>query len=154
MQTKKWVMQYGVAVGLAALFAAILGQIPLFREAMIGKFRASNLVQFIGYGAALITILLGARQIASDRSDAWTRLGPFRAMVVPAAVLVVLPLAYHVALLALGPLLGKGGKPTYNWAFVVGIVAAASWVIVTWVRKCAPQFTNAKSEDEDRKQAA
>lgn len=152
MHMKKWFMQYGVAVALAALFAAILGQIPLFREALIGKFRASNLVQFIGYGAALVTILLGARQIAADRSDAWKWLGPFRDIVVPAAVLVVLPLAYQVALLALGPLLGKGGKPVYNWMFVIAIVGAAGWVIVTWIKKCAPQF--ADSENTEQKRAA
>jgi hypothetical protein len=147
-------MQYGVAVGLAALFAAILGQIPLFREAMIGKFRASNLVQFMGYGAALVTILLGARQIEADRSDAWKWLGPFREMVMPVAVLVVLPLAYQVALLALGPLLGTGGKPAFNWTFVIAIVAAAGWVIATWVNKCAPRFADTAGGDKEEKRAA
>lgn len=154
MQTKRWLMRYGVAVGMATVFAAILGQIPLFRETMIGKFRASNLVQFLGYGTALITILLGARHIAADRTDAWKRLGPFREMVVPAAVLVVLPLAYHVALLALGPLLGATGRPAYNWTFVIAIVAAAGWVIVTWVNKCAPQFAAPGAENEEQKRAA
>ncbi|MBI3607137.1 MAG: hypothetical protein HY207_04135 [Nitrospirae bacterium] len=147
-------MQYGVAVALAALFAAILGQIPLFRETMVGKFRASNLVQFIGYGAALITLLLGARQIAADRSDAWKGLGPFREIVVPASTLVVLPLAYQVLLLVLGPLLGKVGKPVYNWMFVIGIIASSCWVIVTWVQKCAPQFADTGNERSERKPAA
>ncbi|HET8759926.1 MAG TPA: hypothetical protein VFN94_02590 [Nitrospiria bacterium] len=154
MQTKRWLLQYGVAVGLAALFAAMLGQIPLFRETMVGKFRASNLVQFIGYGAALITILLGARQIAGDRSDAWKWLGPFRDLVVPAALLVVLPLAYQVALLALGPLLGAGGKRVYNWMFVLGIAGAGGWVIATWVTKCAPKFADAGTEHKEEKRAA
>ncbi|MFZ5863117.1 MAG: hypothetical protein ACOYXR_09800 [Nitrospirota bacterium] len=154
MHTKRWIMQYGVAVALAAVFAAILGQIPLFREATIGKFRASNLVQFIGYGAALVTIFFGARQIAADQSDDWKWLGPFRAIVVPVAVLVVLPLAYHVALLGLGPLLGKGGQPVYNWAFVIAIVAAAAWVIVTWVNTCAPQIADSRNGNPEHKRVA
>ncbi len=147
MLTKKWLMQYGVAVVLAALFAAILGQVPLFRETMVGKFRASNLVQFIGYGAALVTILIGARQIATDRSAEWKWLGPFRELVLPASTLVVLALAYNVVLLLLGPFLGKDGKPVYNWTFVIGIVAASGWVIVTWVRKCAPQLADTGHEE-------
>jgi hypothetical protein len=154
MLTKKWLMQYGVAVALAALFAAILGQVPLFRETRIGTFRASNLVQFIGYGAALVTILMGARQIATDRSDDWKWLGPFREMVLPASTLLVVALAYKVLLLMLGPLLGKDGKPVYNWAFVIGIVAASCWVIVTWVKKCAPQLADTGSGSQDRERAA
>lgn len=150
MLTKKWLMQYGVAVALAALFAAILGQVPLFRETMVGKFRASNLVQFIGYGAALVTILIGARQIATDRSDEWKWLGPFRELVLPASTLVVLALAYSVVLLLLGPFLGKDGRPVYNWTFVIGIVAASGWVIVTWVRKCAPQLADTGHEEPKR----
>ncbi len=154
MHTKRWLMQYGVAVALAALFAAIFGQVPLFRETTIGEFRASNLVQFIGYGAALVTILMGARQIASDQSDDWTWLGPFRKMVLPASTLVVLALAYKVLLLMLGPFLGNAGKPVYNWAFVIGIVTASGWVIVTWVQKCAPHLADTGSRNKERERAA
>jgi hypothetical protein len=143
-----------VAVALAALFAAILGQVPLFRETMVGKFRASNLVQFIGYSAALVTILLGARQIAADRSEDWKWLGPFRELVLPVATLVVVALAYNVLLLVLGPLLGRDGKPVYNWAFVIGIVAASGWVVLTWAQKCAPQFTDAGNGAKERRPAA
>ncbi len=154
MLTKKWLMQYGVAVALAALFAAILGHIPLFRETMVGKFRASSLVQFLGYGAALVTILIGARQIATDRSDDWKWLGPFREMVFPSASVVVLALAYNVGFLITGPLLGKDGKAAYNWMFVISIVAASCWVIATWVRKCAPQLADGGNKDNDRERAA
>lgn len=154
MLTKRWMMQYGVAVALAALFAAVLGHVPLFRETMVGKFRASNLVQFIGYGAALITILIGARQIATDRSDDWKWLGPFREIVLPASTLIVLGLAYKVALFVLAPLLGKGGKPFYNWAFVIAIVAASGGVIVTWVQKCAPRLADTGSREKERDRAA
>ncbi|MEW6681371.1 MAG: hypothetical protein AB1451_00400 [Nitrospirota bacterium] len=150
MLTKKWVMQYGVAVALAALFAAILGHVPLFRETMVGKFRASNLVQFLGYGAALVTILIGARHIATDRSNGSKWLGPFREMVFPSATVVVLALAYNVGLLLLGPVLGKGAKSTYNWMFVISIVAASSWVIATWVRRCAPRLADGGNEDRER----
>jgi hypothetical protein len=154
MVTKKWLMQYGVAVGLAVLFAAILGHVPLFRETVVGKFRASNLVQFFGYGAALVTILMGAHQIATDRSQGWKWLGPFREMVLPASTLIVLGLAYKVPLFVLAPLLGKGEKPFYNWAFVIAIIAASCWVIVTWVRKCAPQLADTGSRENERDRAA
>ncbi|MDH4186095.1 MAG: hypothetical protein OEV08_03775 [Nitrospira sp.] len=154
MKARAWMMQYGVAIVMAALFAAILGQIPLFRETMVGKFRAANLVEFIGFGAALITAWVGARHIAMDQTGEWKWLGAFRELVLPATTLVVLPMAYGAMLLLLGPFLGKDGRAIYNWMFVIGIVAASCWVILAWVQKCAPQMAAAESERKEHKQAA
>ena len=56
MKARTWMMEYGVAIVLTFLFAVILGQIPLFRETAVGKLHASDLVQFIGYGGAMIMI--------------------------------------------------------------------------------------------------
>ena len=52
MESRKWMMQYGVAMMMAFLLAMILGQVSLFRETSIGKLRASDLVQFVGYGGS------------------------------------------------------------------------------------------------------
>lgn len=60
MGARRWVLKYGVALVLAFLFAMILGQVPLFRETSVGKLRASDLVQFVGYGGSLVIGWLGA----------------------------------------------------------------------------------------------
>ena len=69
MNARKWMMEYGVAMVLTFVFAAVLGHIPLFRATTIGKLHASDLVQFIGYGAALVIAWFGARQLAAGLPD-------------------------------------------------------------------------------------
>jgi hypothetical protein len=60
MEARRWVMEYGVALFLAFLFAMILGQVSLFRETSHGKLRASDLIQFLGYSGSLAIGCLGA----------------------------------------------------------------------------------------------
>ena len=139
MNARKWMMEFGVAMIFAALCAMVLGHLPLFRDATIGKLHASDLVQFIGYGGALVLAWFGARQLASDPPEDWKWLLPYRALILPAMTLVMLGLAYGVLLYVCGPFLGKAGKETYDWIFVVGLIGSCIWLIVAWLQKCAPQ---------------
>ncbi len=145
MNARKWMMEYGVAMILAVLCAVILGHLSLFREATIGKLHASDLVQFIGYGGAMVLAWFGARQLAAEPPDDWKWLMPYRGLILPVATLAMVGLAYGVVLYACEPFLNKSGKEIYNWMFVVGIVAACAWLIVTWVQKCAPQVAAMES---------
>ena len=138
MKARRWMMEYGVAMILAVLCAVILGHLPLFREASVGKLRASDLVQFIGYGGAMVLAWSGARQLAAEPPDDWKWLMPYRALILPVTTLVMVGLAYGVLLYACEPFLSKSGKEIYNWMFVIGIIAACAWLIMTWVQKCAP----------------
>ena len=153
MKAKKWVMEYGVAIVLAVCFAAVLGHVPLFRETTVGKLHASDLVQFMGYGGALIIAWFGARQLAAEPPDDWKWLVPYRALILPVTTLMMVAVAYAVLLYVCDPFLGKAAKGIYNWIFVIGIVSASIWLIVTWVQKCAPQAAAAESR-RLRKQAA
>lgn len=145
MKARKWMMEYGVAMILAVLCAVILGHLPLFREATIGKLHASDLAQFIGYGGAMVLAWFGARQLAAEPPDDWKWLMPYRGLILPVATLAMVGLAYGVMLYACEPFLSKSGKEIYNWMFVVGIIAACAWLIVTWVQKCAPQVAAMES---------
>lgn len=140
MKARKWMMEYGVAMILAVLCALILGHLPLFREATVGKLHASDLVQFIGYGGAMVLTWFGARQLAADPPEDWKWLTPYRGLILPVATLVMVGLAYRVLLYACEPFLSKSGKDVYNWFFVVGLIASCAWLIMTWIQKCAPQF--------------
>lgn len=145
MKARKWMMEYGVAMILAVLCAAVLGHLPLFRETTVGKLHASDLVQFIGYGGAMVLAWFGARQLAAEPPDDWKWLMPYRALVLPLTTLAMVGLAYVVLLYACEPFLGKSGKEIYNWMFVIGIMAACAWLIITWVQKCAPQVAAIES---------
>jgi len=145
MKARKWMMEYGVAMILAVLCAVILGHLALFREATIGKLHASDLVQFIGYGGALILAWFGARQLAADPPEEWKWLTPYSTLILPVTTLTMVGLAYGVLLYACEPFLGKSGKETYNWIFVVGLISCCVWLIVTWLQKCAPQVSAMES---------
>ena len=153
MNARKWMMEYGVAMVLAFVFAVVLGHISLFRDTTIGKLHASDLVQFIGYGGALVIAWFGARQLAAEPPDDWKWLTPYRALILPVTTLTIVAIAYGVLLYVCDPFLSKLGKGVYNWMFIIGIVATSAWLIVTWVRKCAPQVAAMESR-RLRKQAA
>jgi hypothetical protein len=153
MKARKWMMEYGVAMTLAVLFAGVLGYLPLFRETTVGKLHASDLVQFIGYGGALVIAWFGARQLAAEPPDDWKWVMPYKTMILPVTTLMIVAVAYGVLLYVCNPFLSKAGRGIYNWIFIVGIVSASAWLIFTWVQKCAPQVTAAESR-RFRKQAA
>ncbi len=138
MGARRWMMEYGVALVLAFLFAMILGQVSLFRESSLGKLRASDLVQFVGYSGSVVIGWLGARALARNPPVEWKWMVPFQGLVVPCVTLLAITIAYGVLLFALDPFLGKVGKAIYNWVFIVAIVADSIWLIYSWVWKCAP----------------
>lgn len=146
-------MEYGVAMVLTFLFAIILGHIPLFRETTVGKLHASDLVQFIGYGGALLIAWFGARHLVAEPPDDWKWLLPSRALVLPVTAFAIVAISYGVLLYVCNPFLNKSGKGIYNWMFIVGIVATSAWIIVTWLRKCASQVAVTESR-QLKKQAA
>jgi len=137
MNARKWMMEYGVAMALTVVFAVILGQIPLFRGTTVWKLHASDLVQCIGYGGALVIAWLGARQLAANPPEDWEWLMPYRALVLPVTTLGIVTMSYGVLLFVLDPLLSKLGKGIYNWIFIAGIVASIVWLILSWVQKSA-----------------
>ena len=137
MNARKWLMQYGVAMAMALSLAVVLGQIPLFRETAVGKLRASDLVQFIGYGSALGIVWMGAHQLAKKPPEEWPWIAPFQAIILPLATLLTIAIGYTVSLFVAGPFLGKSGKTAYSWIFIAGIVWCSGWLIVNWVKKCA-----------------
>lgn len=138
MTARKLMMKYGVAMWLALLFAMVLGQVPLFRDTTIGKLHASDLVQLIGYGGAVVMAWLGVRRLAAAPPEGWSWLHPFQGLVLPIATLVAVSVAYGVVLLGAEPFLSKFGRTVYNWCFIAGIVSSCVWCVMSWIRQCAP----------------
>ena len=155
MKARDCMFQYGVAILLALLLGVILGHIPLFQETTLGstKLRAADVVQFLGYGGALVMVWLFGRQVASHVPEDWKWLVPFRHLILPLATLIVVTAAYGILLLICGPFLQKTGKMIYNWIFVIGIASASVWLVVTWFLKSATLVAALDLQPRNKSQA-
>ncbi len=64
----------------------------------------------------------------------------------PFTTLIVLIASHPVCGLVLTPFLGKTSQGVYNWVFVIGIVLAALWVVISWYVQAAPMFQQVDGE--------
>lgn len=126
-----WLVRYLVVIVLALILAAALGEMELFKTTRFGKsgFNAARVAQFLGYGGALLVFWLLARRAAALISGQDERWKLVRSIIVPLATLIVVACAHSVLLLILAPLMSKAWLPTYNWAFIVGIILSAAWLV-------------------------
>lgn len=134
-----WAGRYLIALVLALALGALLGSIPLFRQAGIGStgLTASSLVRFLGYGAALLLLWLLGRTAATQIPEERKELSFIRQVIEPLITLVVVIFGHRVLLLLLAPFLGETGRSVYNWIFVLGSVGAALWLVLAGYRGSA-----------------
>src|SRR4051812_29950527 len=126
----KWVVRYVVVIILAVVLAAALGEMALFKTTRFGKtgLNAGRLVQFLGYGGALLVFWLLAQRTAlflDEKDPRWTLI---KNPLLPLATLIVVASAHAVLLLLLGPLMSKAWQQGFNWMFIGGIVLSAAWL--------------------------
>ena len=127
-----WAVRYIAVIVVALILAAAIGSMELFTKTSIfgGKLNAAHLVQFLGYGAAL-----GAFWMLGQRSTiALQQLGGrwsfMQHLILPVVSLIVVSIAYTVALLILNPMMNASLHNIYNWVFIVEILACALWVLM------------------------
>jgi hypothetical protein len=140
-----WLVRYGVVIVLALVLAAVLGEMDLFKTTRFGKtgLNASRVVQFLGYGGALLVFWLAAQRAAALISAQDERLKLLKSILVPLATLIVVACAHSVILLVLGPVMSKAWLPAYNWTFIAGIILSAVWLVAalfTGSSSLAPLF--------------
>ena len=140
MKKRGWLVQYAVTIALAVGFGILLSQIPVFHEATLGsaKLRASQCVQFLGFGGALFVLWQFGQRLAGELPTLWPKMTFLCPVIIPLTTLIVITASHPVCGQFLGPFLGKTGKGMYNWLFVIGIVSAALWVVLSWYGKAAP----------------
>lgn len=140
-----WLVRYAVVIVLALILGAALGEMDLFKTTRFGKtgLNASRIVQFFGYGGALLVFWLLARRAAGLISDQDQRWKLVKSILVPLATLIVVACAHSVLLLILGPLMSKAWLPAYNWTFIALIILSAAWLVAalfTGSSSLAPLF--------------
>jgi hypothetical protein len=126
-----WVVRYVVVIILALVLALALGEMELFKSTRFGRsgLNAARLVQFLGFGGALVVFWLLARRASALIPDADQRWNILKTVLVPLATLVVIAAGQAVLLLLLGPLMSKGWHEAYNWTFIAAIILSAAWLV-------------------------
>lgn len=128
----KWVVRYLVVIVLAVVLAAALGEMALFKTTRIGRsgLNAARMVQFLGYGGALLVFWLLSRRAAALLPVHDRYWGPLKSIALPLATLLVVAAGQAIALLLLGPLMSRPWHEAYNWAAIAAIVLSAAWLLV------------------------
>jgi hypothetical protein len=128
-----WVGKYLIVIAAALVLGAVLAGLEPFKSATIGTARigAGSLVQFIAHSGALALLwALGYRHSAQLRL-AGGRGAALASTVLALVTLIVVASAYGVLLRFINPFLAPDLKPFVDWAFIVGILSAAGWLL--WV---------------------
>ena len=145
-----WLVQYGVTIVLALGLGFLLSQVPLFHETILGsaKLRASQCVRFLSYGGALFVLWRFGQRLAVELPALCPKMGFLCPVIMPLTTLIVVTASHPVCGQVLNPFLGKMGKGVYNWLFVIGIVSAALWLVLSWFMKSAPLLQGWEGEIE------
>ena len=66
-----WAVRYGIVIAVAVILAVALGEMELFKTTRFGKtgLNASRVVQFFGFGGALLVFWLLAQRAAAQFSE-------------------------------------------------------------------------------------
>jgi len=127
-----WVGRYIAVIVIALILAAAIGSMELFIRTSVfgGKLNAAHLVRFLGYGAALAAFwMLGQRSTIAvqQHGGRWSFM---QHLILPVVSLIVVSVAYTVALLILSPMMNAALHNIYNWVFIIAILACAVWVVM------------------------
>ena len=146
----KWLVRYGVVIALAVILAVALGEMSLFKTTRIGKtgLNAARIVQFLGFGGALLVLWLTAQRAAALLPASDRRWGLLKSILLPLTTLVVVAAGQAVVALLLGPLMSKLWQETYNWIAVAAIILSAAWLLIallTGSSSLAPLLGNGRS---------
>jgi len=126
-----WVGKYLFVILLAIVLGAAIGNLALFKTATLGtpKLTAGVLARFIAHTTALgLLWFLGLRASQQLREGS----GGMTSLAVPIlslVALIVVPSFYVVLLQFINPFLSRDLKPFIDWAFIVGTLAAATWLV-------------------------
>ena len=140
-----WVVRYLVVIVAALILAAAFGEMALFKTTKFGKtgLTAARLVQFLGYGGALLVLWMLAQRAAELLPGNDPKWNVLKSTLVPLTTLVVVSAGQAVMLLLLGPVMNKTWHQIYNWVSVTAIILSAAWLlgaVLTGSASLAPLF--------------
>jgi len=146
-----WMSRYVLVIVIALVLGGVIGELTLFRQTTLGtpRLTASALVQFMGYGGALLLLWLLGQKAANQFREGRGKAAFLSFIIVPLVTLIVVAGAYTVLLTILRPFLDAGLKNIYNWVFVLGITVSALWLAVALFHHSEPLVDLFRSEGDD-----
>jgi hypothetical protein len=132
-------------IAAALILAAAFGEMALFKTTRFGKtgLTAARLVQFLGYGGALLVLWMLADRAARIMPGNDPRWNVLKNTLVPLTTLIVVSAGQAVLLLLVGPLMNKAWQQIYSWVSVSAIILSAAWLlaaVLTGSSSLAPLF--------------
>jgi hypothetical protein len=126
-----WIGKYVIVIVAALILGAVLGNLQLFKNATLGtpKLTAGALSEFIAHGGALALLWLLGDRLARQFRQVGGGLANMSTTVLALVTLIVVASAYVVLLHFITPFLARDVKPFLDWTFIVGILAAAIWLV-------------------------
>src|SRR3954462_11888197 len=107
-----WISRYVFVIGIALIMGGAIGAFSLFKQTTLGtpKLTASGLVQFMGYGAALLLFWLLGRKAAEQFKSNEGRAAFLSYVDAPLITRIVVAGAYTLLLPGLRPFLEAGPR--------------------------------------------
>src|SRR5258706_12974505 len=112
-----WMSRYILVIVISLVLGGAIGELTLFKQTSLGtpKLTASALVQFMGYGGALLLLWLLGQKAANRFRDGRGNTAFLSFIIVPLVTLIVVAGAYTVLVTVLRPFLDAGLRNIYNW---------------------------------------
>jgi hypothetical protein len=147
-----WMSRYVLVIVISLVLGGVIGELALFKQTTLGtpKLTASALVQFMGYGGALLLLWLLGQRAAIRFREGGGKAAFLSFILVPLVTLIVVTGAYSVLLTVLRPFLDPSLRNIYNWVFVLGITVSALWLAVALFHHSEPLVDLFRPKGADR----
>ena len=126
-----WIGKFLIVIGAALVLGEVLGGLALFKSTALGSagVSAGSLVRFFAHTGALILLLLLGQRLAQQIRSLGGGMAGLADPVLALITLIVTASAYVVLISFSAPFLGHTIKVMLNWTFILGILAAAVWLV-------------------------
>jgi hypothetical protein len=126
-----WMGKFLIVIAVVLVLGEVLGSLGLFKSATLGtpKVTAGSLARFIAHAGALVLLLLLGKRLAQQLVVTGGGMAQLAQPVMALVTLIVTASAYVVLIKFSAPFLGSGIKLMLDWTFILGILAAAVWLV-------------------------
>lgn len=134
-----WIGRYLAVIAISLGLAAILGHTELFQKTTLGhKLTAAHLVEFLGFGVALVMLWLVGREATIVLQKQKGTPLVVQHLILPLVSLCVVALAYSVVVLLLKPFMSVAVAKALSWIFILLILACSGWLIMAVFNQSTP----------------
>jgi hypothetical protein len=126
-----WVGKFLIVIAAALVLGEVLGSLALFKSTTLGtpKVTAGSLVRFFAHTGALVLMLMLGQRLAQQLRALGGGMAGLADPVLALITLIVTASAYVVLINFSAPFLGEGIRTMLDWTFILGILAAAVWLV-------------------------